>query len=203
MKNKKTLEIEPIPVPDIRPDDTLGYELFPELYANIFMCAKKKSGKTNAIFEILQHCVNKTTTVFIFSSTNEKDHNWLHIKKWLSDHHINYETFMDIETLDCIVNKLLMPDEIKEKSKDTKDELDLFTRDKVMVKKTPESKPIKKKGPLATEYVFIFDDMSALLRGEAVSCLMKKNRHIKSKVIISSQYPNDLNVPARQMIDYW
>ena len=52
MKNKKSLKIEPIPVPIIKPESTLGYELFQELYANIFMCAKKKSGKTNVIFKI-------------------------------------------------------------------------------------------------------------------------------------------------------
>ncbi len=66
-----------------------------------------------------------------------------------------------------------------------------------------ESKKEKKSSILAPENIFIFDDMSTMLRDESVSCLLKKNRHFKSKVIISSQYPYDLNIPARKQIDYW
>ena len=45
--------------------------------------------------------------------------------------------------------------------------------------------------------------MSAELRKECISMLLKKNCHLKSKVFISSQYHTDLNVPAHQQIDYW
>jgi hypothetical protein len=32
---------------------------------------------------------------------------------------------------------------------------------------------------------------------------LKKSRHFKSKTIISSQYPNDLDIDARMQLKYW
>ncbi len=42
-----------------------------------------------------------------------------------------------------------------------------------------------------------------MLCNESVSCLLKQNRYFKSKVILSSQYPNDLDIPVHKQIDYW
>ena len=203
MKNKKTLKIEPIPVPDVKPEDVLGYELFPDLYGTIVTFAKRKSGKTTVLFEIFQHCINETTTIFIFASTHEVDANWLYIKQWLTENKINFECFTDLDALDGIVTKLCQPAGKSDEKPKELDIQDLFTCAKVVTKtpKKPEEK--KKKGPIAPQYMFIFDDMSALMRNESVSRLMKMNRHIKSKTVVSSQYPNDLNVPARQQASYW
>ncbi len=56
---------------------------------------------------------------------------------------------------------------------------------------------------LVSKYILIFDDMSKSLRTELISKLLKINRHLKSKVILSLQYPNDLDLLARMQIDYW
>ena len=67
-------EVIPLPVPSVSEKNRLGYKMFPELYAAIFICAKKKSGKTNLINTILRACADKDTIVYIFSSTLEKNH---------------------------------------------------------------------------------------------------------------------------------
>lgn len=51
--------------------------------------------------------------------------------------------------------------------------------------------------------MLIFDDMSADLKNKNVAVLLKNLRHFKSKVIISSQYPNDIDKAARVQIDFW
>ena len=46
-----------------------AYDWYPEPYANIALLARKKSGKTNAIYRALEQCVTKGTEVYIFSPT--------------------------------------------------------------------------------------------------------------------------------------
>lgn len=76
--------------PDNRP--VLGYELFPEPYANIFLCARKKSGKTVVIQKIIRECaLPNFTTIIAFCSTLHKDSNWQNIMKYCKKHHIKFE----------------------------------------------------------------------------------------------------------------
>src|SRR5690606_31578406 len=62
-----------------------------------------------------------------------------------------------------------------------------------------EKKP-KKHCP---KHIFIFDDIGNELKLPSIAQLLKTNRHLKSKAIISSQYLNDLSVKGRKNIDYW
>lgn len=94
---------------DTRP--ILGSELFPELYANIFLCAKKKSGKTVVIQKILKSCVGKNTNVIAFCSTINKDSAWIAIKRWCNEKEIPFHYFPSIkegkvDVLDRFLNKL-------------------------------------------------------------------------------------------------
>jgi hypothetical protein len=50
--------------------------------------------------------------------------------------------------------------------------------------------------------IFVFDDLSGELQNKYISVLLKQNRHYKAKVIISSQYYNDITKQTRQQIDY-
>ena len=54
----------------------------------------------------------------------------------------------------------------------------------------------------APRLIFIFDDMSGELQAPSLTCLMKKNRWFKSKILIASQYWNDIALQARKQIDY-
>ena len=59
----------------------------------------------------------------------------------------------------------------------------------------------KKRKPkkVCPKHIFIFDDIGNELKLPSIS----QHRHLKSKVIISSQYLNDLSVQGRKNIDYW
>ena len=68
--------VKAIPLPEIDPRPVKGYDICQEIYANIFLCAKKKSGKTSALFKILKECATKKTVIIIFCRTVYKDPNW-------------------------------------------------------------------------------------------------------------------------------
>ena len=61
----------------------------------------------------------------------------------------------------------------------------------------------KKPKKICPKHIFVFDDIGNELKLPSISHLLKINRHLKSKVIISSQYLNDLSVQGRKNIDYW
>jgi hypothetical protein len=105
-------EVKPIKTKlntDERP--VLGGCLFPEVYANIFICAKKKSGKSMCIAKILKSCSDKDTKIIAFCSTIHKDPVWGEIKKWAKKKGITFEGFADlvedkVNILDAFLNKL-------------------------------------------------------------------------------------------------
>ena len=88
--------VEPIAVPHLNPDRIKGYDVIPWLHANIFICGKKGSGKTNVLFKLLKNCINKNTRVFIFCATLHSDPNWLIILKWLKARKQPMELFDEI-----------------------------------------------------------------------------------------------------------
>jgi hypothetical protein len=53
------------------------------------------------------------------------------------------------------------------------------------------------------EYIFVFDDLSDQLKSKSLTALLKKNRHFKCKIIVSSQYLHDLEPQALKQMDYW
>ena len=88
MKVKEINEfvVKPIPVKKLDKNDIVGGELFEEIYSNIFICAKKKSGKSTVIYNIIKKCTDKNTVgVIVFCSTYTKDGNWKAIKEYLDE----------------------------------------------------------------------------------------------------------------------
>lgn len=201
-------EVTAIKVPKYSKKNVLGYDLFPELYSNIFICAKKKSGKTSVIFKILKECASKETKIIAFCTTHKKDANWIAIKEYLDKKEIPNMFFGSMEEegvhiLDQIVKKLEQGAEIEEEKKEEPEEeakiINFDEDDKYIRIKIKKPKPKK----LAPEYIFIFDDFSTELRDKVLAHLVKTNRHPKAKVIISSQYPNDLRPDCRKQMDAW
>lgn len=67
-----------------------------------------------------------------------------------------------------------------------------------------EGEPKKRKSSkIAPDYIIVFDDLGNELRNPLVNQLLKTNRHYKAKVILSSQYVNNLSPESRNQIDYW
>lgn len=78
---------------DYDPERVLGKEMFPELYANIYIAGKKKSGKTQLLYNILKRCANKSTKVQLFSATVDKDPTYKEIARMLKSRGVDFETF--------------------------------------------------------------------------------------------------------------
>jgi hypothetical protein len=68
---------------------------------------------------------------------------------------------------------------------------------------SPKEKKRKKPKERAPKIIFVLDDLSGELKAPIVTQLLKKNRHLQCKVLLSSQYWNDLDLQARKQIDYF
>src|SRR5437870_1881368 len=79
INNQRVKKIH-IPEKDTRP--IKGFDICEELYRNIFICARKKMGKTNVTFKIMKECVDRKTIIYVFCSTAYKDANWIQIRKY-------------------------------------------------------------------------------------------------------------------------
>jgi len=193
-------KVKPINLPKIDVDRIKGNKLFPELYANIFLCARKKSGKTNCIFKILKSCSDKDTRFVFFSTTVHKDDNIKHIIKYFKNKENDVETFLSIKEGKEDQLQTLM-DELKN-NYDSDDDNNEETKFINVSDDDDANIKIKKKKKIAPEIIFVLDDMGVLLKAPSVSQLLKTNRHFKSKVIISSQYPHDMTPESRRQLDF-
>ena len=82
-----------------------GFKMFPEPYANVGIIARKKSGKTNVVVNIVQGCADKDTNVFVLASTANKDPMFLSLKKWCKKHDIPYHAQTEIKSVNEIGKK--------------------------------------------------------------------------------------------------
>eukprot|EP00732_Lithocolla_globosa_P000084 Lithocolla_globosa_v1_NODE_15_length_10543_cov_26.361651.p4 type:complete len:277 gc:universal NODE_15_length_10543_cov_26.361651:9074-8244(-) len=208
MYKQKINKIQNIPLPNntsgLPPKKILGYDMFNELYSNIFLCAKKKSGKSSTIYNILRECADKETTVVVFCSTCERDKAWITIRQFLEKKKIMYQFYQSIKE-DGINHLKELLDQVKLAEEET-DESDDEPEPEILLLNTNKiSVRVKKKKPkkISPKYIIIFDDISAELKDPNVSQLLKQNRHYKSKVIISSQWLNDIPPQARRQIEYY
>lgn len=186
-----------------------GVEMFEEPYANIFLCARKKSGKSVVIFNILKKCVGRNTTVVFFCSTLYKDMVYKSMLEMLERNNINYVGYTslkdgDTDNLQLLVEALGKEGEEEynaEKTEACKDNSALSLLFDCGDVENAERKAPKPKY-IAPEYIIILDDLSDELKSKSLVALLKKNRHYKTKIICSSQYYNDLLPESRKQIDY-
>jgi len=111
-----------IPKQDKRP--IKGFDICEEVYANIFLCARKKSGKTCALFKIMKECAIKRTIIYVFCSTVYKDLNWIEIRKYFEKKGMEIHIFTSIyeDGQDQLLNLLNdLRQEAKEKEEDEED----------------------------------------------------------------------------------
>lgn len=211
IKEKKINGVVVKSVPILHKEDKRpikGFDLFPEIYANVFLCAKKKSGKTSSIYTILKECAGKDTKVIAFVSTLNKDANWKTIRAWCDLNKIEFEGHTSLKE-DGIDQLDLLVDELQEEIHDEED-VNISSRTKNILKFDSDSddeetkrKKKKKEKYIAPEYIIILDDLSNELKSKSLVTLLKKNRHFKAKIIVSSQYLNDLLPEARKQMDYF
>lgn len=192
-----------------------GANICPELYANIFLVAKKRSGKTSVVAKLINSFVSTDTVIITFCSTLYKDKIWMKIMENCNSKGIKFIGYTslkedNIDVLDMIINKLGV--EAKEEydratDSDTEDgnnpahvAFDSSDSDSDSDSEAGHACYRKVRTP---KYLFIFDDLSAELKSKSLVSLLKKNRHYQCKVIISSQYPYDMLPESRKQIDLW
>ena len=203
----------------------LGHKLFTNPYTNLFICSKKKSGKTNLIYNILDQCADKRTTVLFFCSKLFKDDMYKSILNMLDAKgigHIDRTSFIEhnrsvlndiMITLDQpVVEAEEKPPIVKRPTRSTswiternrvkaehKHSLAVVGSTILAKKKTKKKRRPRSKF-IAPELIMLFDDLSSDLRHADIAKLVKNNRHYKCMTIFSSQWMTDL-MPAsiRQM----
>jgi len=193
--------------------DVKGKELFANNLSNIFICARKRSGKSSLIGNILKKMADKRTTIIIFSSTANIDPCWINIKDMLEKKGIpviSYTHFIDDETGQNLLNDFLKDLETEEKEEEIEDvNPNIMTGDGTFLRFQGEgeqnkSKPKKPYVPKKSvpKYILCFDDLSSDLRHISVIKNLKSNRHRGIMNILSSQYFHDLNTGAMSNLDY-
>lgn len=219
-KKINKIEINPVVTKDFSKDKVKGKAYFAEPYANIALIARKKSGKSTLIYEIVKNCASTKTIVYIFASTVEKDDTYKELIKMLEKREMTYHTFMSIKEGGTDQLQMIMED-LKHKSggiPDAEDEpisqrpghpglLPMYcsVAEEIGEKKKAlaAKKNRKKATKLYPKYMFIFDDLSTELKNKHVDFLLKTNRHYQSKVIVSTQWLSDLLPSSRRQMDYY
>jgi hypothetical protein len=205
LKQINKIKVNAIPIKRVNPENVKGKSIFEELYANVFICAKKKSGKTSVINKILDECMGRDTKLIIFCSTVNKDVSYRHIvKKWTKKGNdvITYTSIIEdkVNQLKELIEQVNINEE-SDSDYSVSSSSDEFKFIKTGIEED-KVKKVKKLNYVAPDIIFIFDDLSTELRNKEIASLVKKNRHIKSKVIISSQWAHDLEPSSLKQIDY-
>lgn len=182
-----------------------GGKLIPTVYNCTFLCAKRASGKTSTLGEILLRTSDKKTQFYIFCPTTKVDSSWITLIEKLESRGnvVNvFDSIMDgkVNLLNDIMADLSIPEESKIKTDDETKPLGIklnFGDD--LKKEKKEYKPKK----IAPKHIFVFDDISGELKNPALVSLLKKSRHFLSAVYISSQYIHDLQPQSIKQLDYF
>ena len=197
--------VELLDVPVIPPEQVKGHELFPLLYNNCAIIARKKSGKTNIIYNIIKKCCDKRTNIVFFVSTIHKCPVYAEILKYCAKKKINVMTFTDIREgrthiLQDLLERLQMPEKTEEKEAHTEF---VQTRGFGIVPVRQVSATEAPKSRLKTpKHFLIFDDVSQSLRDPSISRLLKIHRNIECRVLISTQNLNDFTPATMRQLDY-
>jgi len=184
-----------------------GSAMFPTLHDVVYLCARRRSGKTSVLAEILKKTSDRKTVFWLFVPTSRVDESWKTIIALLESrgNTVNvFDSIMEGKTnlLDEIVTDLSAGDEQPKKEEPQQIQgtgVKLLFEPKESEKKKYEYKPKK----IAPAHIFCFDDISAELKNVGLQSLVKMSRHIKASVYISSQYVNDCTPQVLKQLSYF
>ena len=188
----------------------------------MFSVAKKNSGKTTVISHLLKHCIDKRTTVCIFSSTVHIDKAWIAIQKMLKRKGISVFVFTSLvedgvnlleQFLDGVSNENTNGVEEKkvepESEKPTKQLRGTRFCHFPDTKTDGEQKEDVRKERRITyssrvpKYWMILDDLDvASLRSPVIANMLKKNRHYQMRTSIVSQHVIHIKPDSYSQLDY-
>jgi hypothetical protein len=108
-KNKHTItlqkindvKVKPIKIKNPLNKPAKGDDMFPNPFGNIIIVARKNSGKSNLIANIIKNCAEPgETSVICMSTTVNKDPIWHTMKLWCKQRNIPFEGVTELTTLD-------------------------------------------------------------------------------------------------------
>tara|TARA_R110000737_G_scaffold66249_2_gene94119 strand:- start:901 stop:1761 length:861 start_codon:yes stop_codon:yes gene_type:complete len=199
----------------INPKKIVGYDWFPEPYANVALVARKMSGKTTVIYRALEKCAVKGCNIMIFASTVNNDSTYKKMVSMLKKKGCNVTTdthFIDergIDQIKLFLDILSKGDETEVTGHDEipKSFVDRGQFDHLMKpvegEKKKKKKQKKKSTKIVPDTILVFDDMSSCMRSPIISRLLTKNRHYKLKIFIACHSIVNLDRQGLRMIDYF
>lgn len=197
-----------------------GGDWFDIAYSNILALAKKNTGKTTVIKNILKRCAGKHTKFIFIVSTIEKDPLYRQIVDYWEDQGNEVITFDDInEDGENVFKSFMETNKAAEQAKEiveSKAEQSGGSAPKILVsgygaQQTAErkaeqevKKAPKKRQPklLAPDFIIVCDDLGESMRNKDLTQLLKTNRHYKCKIILAAQNITDLLPAAIRQLDY-
>jgi hypothetical protein len=186
----------------------LGGKMFDDLYAVIYICSKRKSGKSTLISHIVKHSSNKSTKILIFSPTHNKCAVYADIKARLIKKKIYHECFHHFQQdgedkLDALISMLQDEEEASAKSNVTLGKKQAVNIKQLMFPTSSRPKPKPKpKPPITPEWLIILDDLGESMRAKSVSRLCQIGRHFKCRIIMSGHNLHHLSPQCLTQIDY-
>ena len=179
-----------------------GAVLIPELYSTVFLAGKTYSGKSVVINHLVKNTIDKRTTVLLFCSTANIDKNYIDLQAWLTRKDIKcvvFNSLIDDDTgenmLDAFLKNIEGEQAVEEPEVEIKNDPKpchcIFENQEEIQLETKPRKIVYKDS--VPEYVIILDDLNKdELRSYCILNLVKKNRHYKARVFISTQFIHGL-----------
>lgn len=184
-----------------------GGNLLPNVYSNMFIVAKKNSGKTTCIFNILKKIADRDTIFNFFVSTIHKDKSWEAIVEYFENKgNMVYSNSSTIDNGECLIQNIIdepLPYEEEEEESSSSESdtyIHLDNPEKEIKIKTVKK---RKKKHIAPHRIIVLDDLSGELKRPVFNQLLKINRHLKCVILCSSQWLNDIHPMSRRQIDGW
>jgi hypothetical protein len=210
LETKRICDVKCKPIPTKKEEDTRpikGVEILSALYANVYACARKHSGKTCTIYQIIKRCAGRDTIVIAFVSTLNNDDGWIGIKDYCKKHKIAFIGYTSIfedgaDQLQALMSHLQEKAAAEQAAKDAppapppRSRYHFGDESKGTAARAPRKLPYR-----APDYILVFDDLAHELKTSSVATMLKKNRHFRFKSIVSSQWLNDIPPDALRMMD--
>jgi Poxvirus A32 protein len=209
-----------------------GSALFSLWCPNIFLLAKKFSGKTTTLINILQKVSGDLTKFIFIVSTIDKDESYKELIESLGERAETFKSIIDEERTNIIkqfIESRINDNDDQDQDDNNPDDVKQIGAGTVLnnfrkygqigagkIEITKEGiKPVSEEynetgsetGSKAwkkpyPEYIIVMDDLGSEMRDRSVTQLLKTNRHYNTMVIMSSQSLTDLDKPARNQLDY-
>ena len=172
-------------------------KIMPYEFFTASLYAKRRSGKTFLIWQLMKALVKKHTEIYIFAPTVNLDKTWKEITKWLDTKGVNYHTYIDLnddeggDIISDLLTQWAIPPEPEEDSDtdsddEDEDELNISYNETLgSVSNKPKKKKKKKKPPPEPDRWVIIDDMSEHLKRRSIHKLFYNGRHFRTKILTS------------------